>query len=231
MIVVLRYGSGNDGGIMAENKKEQAKERIAKTYLVPVVVLDDAGTAVAAARALLAGGIDIMEITLRTEAGLPSIERLRREVPEMLVGAGTVITHGQCLLALEAGAQFVVSPGLEKDVAELCRWKDVLLLPGCVTPTEITAALKVKLNIVKFFPANVYGGIKAIKALSGPFTGVKFVPTGGVDLSNLADYIDKSVFAVGGGWLCDKKAVNSGDFAAITKVAADSVAVVKGHVR
>jgi 2-dehydro-3-deoxyphosphogluconate aldolase/(4S)-4-hydroxy-2-oxoglutarate aldolase len=216
---------------MAENKREQAKERISKTYLVPVVVLDDAGAAVAVARALLAGGVDVMEITLRTEAGLPSIERVRRDVPEMFVGAGTVITPMQCRLAVEAGAEFIVSPGFDKDMADLCSWKGVFLLPGCVTPTEITAALKAKLNIVKFFPANVYGGIKAIKALTGPFPEVKFVPTGGIDLSNLADYIDKSVFAVGGGWLCDKKAVNSGDFAAITQVAADSVAVVKGHVR
>jgi 2-dehydro-3-deoxyphosphogluconate aldolase/(4S)-4-hydroxy-2-oxoglutarate aldolase len=225
----LRRSGGKNGRFMMDIA--QVKEHIAQTYLVPVVVLDDAGTAVAAARALLAGGIDVMEITLRTDAGLPSIERVRREVPEMLVGAGTVITPVQCRLAAEAGAQFIVSPGFDKDVAEVCIWKGVLLLPGCVTPTEITAALKAKLDVVKFFPANVYGGIKAIKALSGPFSGVKFVPTGGVDLSNLADYIDKSVFAVGGGWLCDKKAVNSGDFAAITKVAADSVAVVKGHVR
>jgi Entner-Doudoroff aldolase len=212
-------------------EKEQVKQRISKTYLVPVVVLDDAGTAVDTARALLAGGVDIMEITLRTPAGLPSIERVRRDVPQMLVGAGTVITPLQGRLAIEAGAEFIVSPGLDKDVAESCGQRGVLLFPGCVTPTEITAALKAGIDIIKFFPANIYGGIKAIKALAGPFPKVKFVPTGGVDLSNLADYIDKSVFAVGGGWLCDKKAVNSGDFAAITKAAADSVAVVKDHVR
>ncbi|MDR1096111.1 MAG: bifunctional 4-hydroxy-2-oxoglutarate aldolase/2-dehydro-3-deoxy-phosphogluconate aldolase [Spirochaetaceae bacterium] len=215
---------------MRESEKEIAKRRISQVYLMPVVVLDDAETAVAAARALLAGGIDVMEITLRTLAGLPSIERVRQEVPQMLVGAGTVITLLHCIKAFNAGAQFIVSPGLDKNVVRTCG-RDRLLIPGCVTPTEITAAIDLELDVVKFFPANVYGGIKAIKALAGPFSEVKFVPTGGVDLSNLADYIDKSVFAVGGGWLCDKKAVNSGDFAAITKAAADSVAVVKGHVR
>jgi 2-dehydro-3-deoxyphosphogluconate aldolase/(4S)-4-hydroxy-2-oxoglutarate aldolase len=210
-------------------EREKAKERISKTYLVPVVVLDEVKTAVDTARALLAGGIDIMEITLRTEAGLPSIERVRREVPQMLVGAGTVLTLDQCRKAVDAGAQFVVSPGFDEDVVNFCDKKGILALPGCVTPTEITAALKAGLDVVKFFPANVYGGIKAIKALSGPFPMVKFVPTGGIDFSNLASYVDKSVFAVGGGWLCDKKMVNSGNFAELTTVAADSVAIVKNH--
>ncbi|MDR1230448.1 MAG: bifunctional 4-hydroxy-2-oxoglutarate aldolase/2-dehydro-3-deoxy-phosphogluconate aldolase [Spirochaetaceae bacterium] len=216
---------------MAENKRERAKERIAKTYLVPVVVLDDVETAVDTAKALLAGGIDVMEITLRTEAGLPSIERVRREVPGMLVGAGTVITPVQCRLAIEAGAEFIVSPGLEKDVVETSGYRGVLLIPGCVTPTEILAALKAKLDVVKFFPAHVYGGIKAIKALAGPFPMVKFVPTGGIDFGNLSSYIDKSVFAVGGGWLCDKKMIETGNFAELTAVAADAVAIVKNHVR
>lgn len=207
------------------------KERIAKTYLVPVVVLDDAQTALDTAKALFAGGVDIMEITLRTEAGLPSIEKVKAGLPDVLVGAGTVLTLDQCRKAVDAGAEFVVSPGFDEDVVDYCFKKGVLALPGCVTPTEITAALKAGLDVVKFFPANVYGGIKAIKALAGPFPQVKFVPTGGVDLSNLADYIDKSVFAVGGGWLCDKKAVNAGDFAALTKTAADSVGVLRSHGR
>jgi 2-dehydro-3-deoxyphosphogluconate aldolase/(4S)-4-hydroxy-2-oxoglutarate aldolase len=216
---------------MAELEKEAVMERIARTFLVPVVVLDDVGTAVDTARALLAGGIDIMEVTLRTDAGLPSIEKVRREVPEMLVGAGTVISPALCRQALEAGAQFIVSPGYDENLERMCFNAQLPLIPGCVTPTEITAVLKEWIKVVKFFPANVYGGMKAIKALAGPFPMVKFVPTGGVDLSNLADYIDDSIFAVGGGWLCDRKAVNAGDFAAITKTAADSIAIVRKHGR
>jgi 2-dehydro-3-deoxyphosphogluconate aldolase/(4S)-4-hydroxy-2-oxoglutarate aldolase len=216
---------------MVVDERETTMERITQTFLVPVVVLDDVERAVGTARALLAGGIDVMEVTLRTKAGLPSIEKVRREVPEMLVGAGTVVTPEQCRLAGESGAQFMVSPGFDKHLARLCDMKHLPLIPGCVTPTEIMAALDECIKVVKFFPANVYGGLKAIKALAGPFPKVKFVPTGGVDLSNLSDYIDDSVFAVGGGWLCDKKAVNAGDFAAITKIATDSAAVVRRHGR
>jgi 2-dehydro-3-deoxyphosphogluconate aldolase/(4S)-4-hydroxy-2-oxoglutarate aldolase len=216
---------------MAKSEKERVLERITKTFLVPVVVLDDVNTAVGTARALLAGGVDIMEVTLRTEAGLPSIAKLRKEVPEMLVGAGTVVEAMQCRLAIEAGAQFIVSPGFAAGVTQCCVTSGVPLVPGCVTPTEILTAMAAKIEVVKFFPANIYGGMKAIKALAGPFPKMKFVPTGGVDLSNLADYIDDSIFAVGGGWLCDRKAVNAGDFAAITKTAADSIAVLRNHGR
>jgi 2-dehydro-3-deoxyphosphogluconate aldolase/(4S)-4-hydroxy-2-oxoglutarate aldolase len=216
---------------MTEKERIAVTERIAKTYLVPVVVLDDAKRAVDTVKALAAGGVDIAEITLRTEAGLAAIEAARNGAPDVIVGAGTVVTPAQCREAIEAGAQFVVSPGLDKHVVEYAHTMGVPVFPGCATPTEIMAALGLGLKVVKFFPANVYGGIKAIKALAGPFPQVTFIPTGGVDLSNLADYIDKSIFAIGGGWLCDKKAVNSGDYAALTKTAADSVAVLKSHGR
>lgn len=206
------------------------KERIAATYLVPVVVMDDAARAVDTAKAMLAGGVDIMEITLRTAAGLDSIQAVASSCPDVLVGAGTVLTMEQCKNAIQCGAQFVVSPGYDPEIVGYCLENGVQILPGCVTPTEISMALKAGLDVVKFFPANVYGGIKAIKALSGPFPHVKFVPTGGVDLTNLAEYITPSIFAIGGGWLCDRGAVNSGDYAAITQVCAQSVAVVqKSH--
>jgi 2-dehydro-3-deoxyphosphogluconate aldolase/(4S)-4-hydroxy-2-oxoglutarate aldolase len=203
------------------------KERIHATYLVPVVVLDDAARAADTAKALAAGGVDIMEITLRTAAGLESIERAKKACPEIIVGAGTVLTIEQCKEAVKRGAEFVVSPGFDGEVVGYCLKNNVLPLPGCVTPTEIMAALKAGLEVVKFFPANVYGGIKAIKALSGPFPQVRFVPTGGVDLANIAEYVQPSVFAIGGGWLCDRKAVNAGSYAAITKTCAESVAAVK----
>ncbi|MDR2490748.1 MAG: bifunctional 4-hydroxy-2-oxoglutarate aldolase/2-dehydro-3-deoxy-phosphogluconate aldolase [Spirochaetaceae bacterium] len=205
------------------------QERIHKTYLVPVVVMDDAELAVDTAKALASGGVDIMEITLRTEAGLPSIAAVAKNCPGVVSGAGTVLTLEACKKAIDAGACFIVSPGFDRQIVEHCQKNNVAVLPGCVTPTEITMAINAGLDVVKFFPANVYGGIKAIKALAGPFPAIKFVPTGGVDLSNLADYIAPQIHAVGGGWLCDKKLVNAADWPALSKIAADSIAVVKNN--
>lgn len=203
------------------------KERINATYLVPVVVLDDAARAVDTAKALLAGGVGVMEITLRTPAGLASIEAVSRDCPDMLVGVGSVLTLVQCEQAVERGAKFVVSPGYDPQIVAWCQKHGIDVLPGCVTPTEITAAMNAGLDVVKFFPANVYGGVKAIKALSGPFQNVRFVPTGGVGLANLAEFVTPEVFAIGGGWLCEKKLINSGDYAGITAVCLSSVKTIK----
>ncbi|MDR2110361.1 MAG: bifunctional 4-hydroxy-2-oxoglutarate aldolase/2-dehydro-3-deoxy-phosphogluconate aldolase [Spirochaetaceae bacterium] len=203
------------------------KERIGTGYLIPVVVIDDAARAVDTAKALLAGGVDIMEITLRTEAGLRAIEMVTRNCPDILVGGGTVLSPDKCREAVSRGAAFIVSPGFDPEIVEFCLKNKVAVYPGCVTPTEITAALKAGLETVKFFPANVYGGIQAIKALSGPFPQIKFIPTGGVDLGNLAEYMVPQVFAVGGGWLCDRKALNAGNYEAITRTCARSVELVK----
>ena len=203
------------------------KERIHTTYLVPVVVMDDAGLAVDTAQALAAGGVDIMEITLRTDAGLPSIAAAAKACPDIVVGAGTVLSLEACKQVIDAGARFVVSPGFDRQIVEHCQKNNITVLSGCVTPTEITMAINTGLDVVKFFPANIYGGIKAIQALAGPFPNIKFVPTGGVDLSNLADYIAPQIHAIGGGWLCDKKLVNAAGWPALTKIAADSIAVVK----
>jgi len=205
------------------------KEKIAATYLVPVVVMDDAARAVDTAKAMFAGGVDIMEITLRTAAGLDAIGEVAKNCPDILVGAGTVLSLDKCKEAVARGAKFIVSPGFDPDIVRYCVQNGVDILPGCVTPTEITAAINMGLSAVKFFPANVYGGIKAIKALAGPFSTIKFVPTGGVDASNLAEYISPSILAVGGGWLCDKKAVNTGNYAAITQVCAEAVKIVRDH--
>ena len=202
-------------------------ERIAATYLVPVVVMDDAAKAVDAAKAMQKGGVDIMEITMRTEAGLDSIENVAKNCPDVLVGAGTVLTLEKCKEAVARGAKFIVAPGYDSEVVDYCLKNGVAILPGCVTPTEITAALKAGLSVLKFFPANVYGGLSAIKALAGPFPNVQFVPTGGVSLKNLAEHVTKEVFAIGGGFLCDRKAVNNGDFDAVTKTCAESVKIVK----
>ena len=177
-------------------------KRIGNTGLVPVVVIDDALAAEDTARALLAGGVDVMEITMRTAAGMESIRRVALAFPEMLVGAGTVLDLAQCREVIENGAKFIVSPGYDPEIVEYCIKSGVPICPGCVTPTEITTAIKTGLRVLKFFPANVYGGINAIKALAGPFNGVEFIPTGGVDLGNLADFARSPIFAIGGGWLC-----------------------------
>ena len=157
---------------------------------MPVAVLDDAKDAIPTARALLAGGVNVMEITFRTAAAADSIKAVSENCPEMFVGAGTVVTLDQCKKALECGAKFIVSPGFDPEVVSWCVERNIPITPGCVTPTEIMAAMKLGLNVVKFFPAGVYGGLKAMKSLSAPFGGVKFIPTGGVDAKNLKEYLE-----------------------------------------
>lgn len=202
--------------------------RIHATGLVPVVVLDDCANAVDTAKALLQGGVDIMEITMRTAAGMESIRKVSEECPEMLVGAGTVLTLDQCKKAIDYGAKFIVSPGYDEEVVDFCKEAGVPICPGCVTPTEIMKALKNGIKVIKFFPADVYGGLKAMKALSGPFSGVKFIPTGGVDLNNLNDYHSPIIHAVGGGWLCSRDLINKGEYHKLTEICYKSVDVLLG---
>ena len=201
-------------------------ELLGKYGLVPVVVLDRAEDALPLGEALEKGGLPIMEITLRTDAGLESIRRVRAEKPDYLLGAGTVLTLDQCKAAVDAGASYIVSPGFNAEIVRWCLENKIDVLPGCVTPTEITAALSYGLKVLKFFPANVYGGITGMKALYSAFqqTGLKFVPTGGVSLANLQDFADKPfIQAIGGSWLTPKDLINAGDFEAITKITKDSI--------
>jgi len=192
-------------------------ERLRNSVVVPVVVLDNAQDAVPAAKAMVAGGVDVMEITFRTAAAPDSIEAVAKEVPEMLVGAGTVITLEQCKLAVEKGAKFIVSPGYNEEVVAWCCENNIPVTPGCVTPTEITMALKHDLKVLKFFPANVYGGLKALKALSGPFVGLKFIPTGGVNSENIAEFwAAPFIHAVGGSWVCPKADIAAHNWEKIT---------------
>lgn len=204
-------------------------KKIACSGVVPVVVLDDAADAVPTARAILAGGIDVMEITFRTAAAAESIRAVAAEVPEMLVGAGTVVNLEQCKLAVECGAKFIVSPGYDEELVAWCVENGVAVTPGCVTPSEIMAALKHGLKVLKFFPANIYGGLSAIKALSGPFVGLKFIPTGGVNLQNLGEYLaSPSIHAVGGSWLCPKADIAGHNFDKITQLCAEAHRDVMG---
>ena len=194
-----------------------AMERMAHSVIVPVVVLEDAKDAVPTAKAMCAGGVDVMEITFRTAAAADSIRAVAEGCPEVLVGAGTVITLEQCKTAVACGAKFIVAPGFDEEVVRWCIEHEIPVLPGCVTPTEIMAAMKLGLKVVKFFPAGVYGGLKAMKALSGPFGSVKFVPTGGVSTQNIAEYVSAPfIQAVGGSWICPKADIAAGNFENIT---------------
>ena len=193
--------------------------RLSAAAVVPVVVLDDAKDAVATAKALLAGGVDVMEITFRTAAAADSIKAVAENCRDMLVGAGTVITLEQCKQAVECGAKFIVSPGFDEEVVRWCVENGIAVTPGCVTPSEIMAAMKLGLTVVKFFPAGVYGGLSAMKALSGPFGGIKFIPTGGVNGQNIGEFIAAPfIHAVGGSWVCPKADIAAGNFEKITEL-------------
>ena len=194
-------------------------DRLHGCGVVPVVVLDDAKDAVATAKALLAGGVDVMEITFRTAAAADSIKAVAENCRDMLVGAGTVITLEQCKQAVECGAKFIVSPGFDEEVVRWCVENGIAVTPGCVTPSEIMAAMKLGLTVVKFFPAGVYGGLSAMKALSGPFGGIKFIPTGGVNGQNIGEFIAAPfIHAVGGSWVCPKADIAAGNFEKITEL-------------
>ena len=207
-------------------------DRISACGIVPVINLKSADQAVPLGRALLAGGIDVMEITFRSDAACASIQKVCEELPEVLAGAGTVTTCEQIDMAIAAGAKFIVSPGLSVKLVEYAQKKNIPILPGTVTPSEILTGLELGLDTFKFFPAGQYGGIKTMKALSAPYGSIKFLPTGGVNASNLAEYLafDK-IIAVGGSWMVDKKLVDAGEFdtiTAMTKEATDIFHSVRG---
>ena len=200
-----------------------AMERFANSIIVPVVVLDKVEDAVPTAKAMLAGGVDTMEITFRTACAPECIKAVAENCPEVLVGAGTVLNVEQAKLAVEMGAKFIVSPGFSDEVVSWCVKNNIPVAPGCVTLTEIMAALNHGLKMVKFFPANVYGGLNAMKALSAPFVGVKFLPTGGVNTANIKEYVDAPfVHAVGGSWVCPKADITAGNFEKITQLCRDA---------
>lgn len=197
-------------------------ERMANACVVPVVVIDDAKDAVPTANAMISGGIDVMEITFRTAAAPEAIKNVAEACPHMLVGAGTILNLEQCKQAIEMGAKFIVSPGFDKDVVAYCIENDIPVTPGCVTPTEITAAVNMGLRVIKFFPANIYGGLNAMKNLAGPFPQVKFLPTGGINNDNIKEYLSAPfIHAVGGSWVCPKADIAAGNFEKITKLCLD----------
>ena len=193
-------------------------DQVAACGVVPVVVLEDAEQAVPTAKALLAGGINAMEITFRTAAARDCIARVAAEVPEMIVGAGTVINVEQLHQAVDAGAKFIVSPGSDADIIKEAMKLDVAVTPGVVTPSEIMLGLRLGVKVFKFFPAESFGGLKTIKALCGPFPQIRIIPTGGINQANVADYFkNPKIVAVGGSWMCTKDMISAGDFDAITE--------------
>ena len=203
------------------------QERLRALGVLPVVEIDDAGAAVPLAEALLAGGIGCAEITFRTGAAAAAIAAIRRAVPGMLVGAGTVLTADQVDVARDAGAAFLVSPGLGTSVVRRAAEVGLPIIPGTCTPTEVQAALETGSRVVKFFPAEAAGGIPYLRALAGPFRDVAFVPTGGIDAGNLADYLAApGVIACGGSWLVRREWIRAGDFAPVTAAAREAARIV-----
>lgn len=203
-------------------------EKIHQIGILPVIALDDAAQAVPLAKALAAGGIPAAEVTFRTAAGEEAIRRIAQEVPEVLVGAGTVLTCEQADRAVGAGAKFIVSPGTNPKVVQHCQEKGVQPVPGVVTPTEIEAALELGLGVLKFFPAEPSGGLGMIKALAAPYTQIKFIPTGGISAANVGEYLKHpKILACGGSWMVKKDLVNAGKFDEIQALAAQAAAIVK----
>ena len=205
-------------------------ERLANSIVVPVVVLDKVEDAIPTAKAMAAGGVDTMEITFRTACAPDAIRAVADNCPDVLVGAGTIVTLEQCKLAIEMGAKFIVSPGFSDEIVGYCVANGIPVAPGCVTPTEIMAAMKHGLTMVKFFPANVYGGLKALKNLAAPFGNMKFLPTGGVNNDNIKEFIDTSfIHAVGGSWVCPKAEIAAGNWDKITELCIGARKAAKGE--
>lgn len=204
-------------------------EQFQKLGIIPVVVIDDAKDAVPLAKALCEGGLPVAEVTFRTDAAEEAIRLMSEAYPEMLVGAGTVLTTEQVDRAVAAGSKFIVSPGLNPKIVKYCQEKNVPITPGTARPTDIEMALELGLDVVKFFPAEQNGGLAMIKAMAAPYTKVKFMPTGGINAKNLKSYLDfDKIIACGGSWMVPKDLVAAGDFEAIKNLTREAVNTMLG---
>ncbi len=198
------------------------------TPVVPLVQADRPETAIQIARALAAGGLAAVEVVFRTDAALECLAAVATEVPEVIAGAGTVLNAGQADQAIDAGAAFIVSPGIDADTVKLCQSRSIPVFPGTITPSEVMEALNLGLSELKFFPASVAGGISMLNAFGSVFRGVRFMPTGGVSPANLAEFLQvPCVLACGGSWLTPASAIASGNYAEITRLAAAAVAMAR----
>lgn len=203
-------------------------KKIEELKIVPVVVLHNADNAVPLADALIQGGLPIAEITFRTEAAEASIRAITERFPEMLVGAGTIVTVEQAKKAVSAGAKFLVSAGFSQKVTEYAIENKIPVFPGICTPTELMYLLEYGLSVAKFFPASQYGGLATIKALSGPFPQMRFMPTGGINAGNIREYLaDPRIIACGGSWMVKDSLIREGMFDEIKKATMEAVELVK----
>ena len=201
-----------------------AAERFAELGVVPVVVLEDAKDAAPLAKALVEGGLPCAEVTFRTAAAEESIRIMASEYPDMFVGAGTVLTIDQVDRAVAAGAKFIVSPGFDPEIVDYCLSKDIPVFPGVITPSEVAQAVKRGLKVVKFFPAEQFGGVATIKAMAAPYVGLKFMPTGGVNAKNLENYLScDKIVACGGSWMVKGYLVKAGKFDEIKSLTEEAV--------
>lgn len=204
-------------------------EEISKIGIVPVIALDEVKDAKPLAKALIDGGLPCAEVTFRTAAAEESIRVIAEEFPEMLVGAGTVLTTEQVDKAVAAGAKFIVSPGLNPEVVKYCVDKNIPVCPGCSNPSDIEQAIALGLDVVKFFPAEAAGGLAMIKAMSAPYTNMKFMPTGGINAKNLNEYLGfKKIIACGGSWMVKSDMIKSGEFDKITALTREAVELMLG---
>lgn len=203
-------------------------KKLQEIGLVPVVKIDDTSKALPLAQALIDGGLPCAEITFRTNAAAESIRLMRKQFPDMVVGAGTVLTRAQVDAAIEAGATFIVSPGLNPDTLDYALGKGALMMPGISDASGVEAALARSIDTVKFFPAEPAGGLPYIKALAGPYADVKFMPTGGINLSNLGSYLScPSILACGGTWMVSESLIAEERWDEITAICQDAVKIIK----
>jgi 2-dehydro-3-deoxyphosphogluconate aldolase/(4S)-4-hydroxy-2-oxoglutarate aldolase len=213
---------------MSEMPETPPRERLRRIGVVPVITIPKVDAAVPLVEALAAAGLDCAEITLRTACGVAAIGEVRGALPNILVGAGTVLTAGQAEEAIDAGAQFIVTPGFMPRVTAVCLERKVPIFPGVMTPTEIGMALDAGLSDLKFFPSEAAGGLATLRALAGPFPTVRFIPTGGIGPGNVASYLrEPTVLAVGGSWMIRTDLLESGDWATVRDMAERAVAIVR----
>ena len=208
------------------------EEQFREALVVPVVVLNDAKDALPLADALVEGGLPCAEVTFRTDAAEESIRLMAEKYPDMLVGAGTVLTIEQVDRAVKAGAKFIVSPGFDPEIVDYCLEKEIPVFPGCITPSEVAQAVKRGLKVVKFFPAEQFGGVATIKAMAAPYTMVKFMPTGGISAKNLKDYLScDKILCCGGSWMVKGDLIKAGEFDKIRELTKEAVALAKEIVQ
>ena len=212
--------------MVSSPRTETLVEHLQRVRLVPVIVIDDPADAVPLAQALTDGGLPCAEVTFRTPRAAEALTRISAECPSVLVGAGTVLSPEQAARARQAGAQFIVAPGFSPSVVDYCREHDIPVFPGVCTPTEIEAALAKGLDVLKFFPAEPMGGVQFLKAISAPYAGVRFIPTGGLSAANLASYLAlESVVACGGSWMAPSEWIAAKQFDRIRDVTREATMV------